>query len=276
MFLNFIAMIKRQFNQIIKVVRSENVTEFNCLQGYFFKHGILFESSCAGTPQQNGRVERKHQHILNVGRALRIKGNLPKKFCGECILAACFLINRTPTHLLSNKTPYEMLFRKPPSYDTIRVFGCLCYAYNQRSKGDKFESRSRKCVFLGYPFGKKGWQMFDLETREFFVSHDVQFHERIFPYKDEATESVVSPMSCVRNARVDVFERWPLDAVPLIVSDIGVGDPLDDGLSMASEGEPTRVGELQQDSGDWVSGGPKCGVLREAHLWCNKMQLVRC
>ena len=25
-------------------------------------------------------------------------------------------------------------------------------------------------MFVGYPYGKKGWSMFDLETREFFLS----------------------------------------------------------------------------------------------------------
>ncbi|XP_078171460.1 uncharacterized protein LOC144565545 [Carex rostrata] len=29
---------------------------------------------------------------------------------------------------------------------------------------NKFESRSRKGVFVGYPFGKKGWRVYDLET----------------------------------------------------------------------------------------------------------------
>ena len=71
MFHNFVSMIKRQFNQDINVVRSDNGTEFNCLKDYFFDNGILFEITCVGTPQQNGRVERKHQHILNVARALR-------------------------------------------------------------------------------------------------------------------------------------------------------------------------------------------------------------
>lgn len=96
MFLNFVALIDRQFGQKIQRVRSDNGKEFKCLNEYFFKHGIIFETSCVGTPQQNGRVERKHKHILNVARAIRFQGHLPLHFWGDCILAACHLINRTP------------------------------------------------------------------------------------------------------------------------------------------------------------------------------------
>lgn len=99
-------------------------------------------------------------------------------------MATYYLINRTPTPILNNKTPYEMLFGKSSSYVSIRVFECLCYAYNQRSKGDKFESRSQKYIFFGYPSGQNGSQLYDLETPEFFVSRDVKFHEKVFPYSD--------------------------------------------------------------------------------------------
>jgi len=70
---------------------------------------------------------------------------------------------------------------KPPSYDHLRVFGSLCYAQNQGSKGDKLASRSRKCVFVGYPHGKKGWRLFDLDTSTYFVSRNVDFFEAEFP-----------------------------------------------------------------------------------------------
>ena len=48
-----------------------------------------------------------------------------------------------------------MLFHKPSSYFGLKVFECLYYAYNLKSKHKKFESRTRKCFFIGYPQGKK-------------------------------------------------------------------------------------------------------------------------
>ncbi|XP_048490033.1 uncharacterized protein LOC125491993 [Beta vulgaris subsp. vulgaris] len=50
----------------------------------------------------------------------------------------------------------------------------------QSDNGDKFANRSRKCVFMGYPFCKKGWKLFDLDTKEFFVSRDVKLFEDVF------------------------------------------------------------------------------------------------
>lgn len=50
------------------------------MKDYFLANGILFQTSCVGTPQQNGRVERKHKHILNVARALQFQGRLPIRF----------------------------------------------------------------------------------------------------------------------------------------------------------------------------------------------------
>lgn len=118
-----------------------------------------------------------------MARALRFQGSLPLDFWGECVLTAGYLINRTPSSILKGKTPYEVLHGKPPSYAHLRVFGSLCFARNQNTNGDKFANRSRRCVFVGYPYGQKGWRVYDIETHEFFVSRDVAFFENQFPFQ---------------------------------------------------------------------------------------------
>ncbi|KAG7578454.1 Retrotransposon gag domain [Arabidopsis thaliana x Arabidopsis arenosa] len=187
---NFFKMVERQFEKKVKVVRSDNGGEFMGLRTYFLEEGIMHQTSCVYTPQQNGRVERKHRHILNVARSLMFQATLPRQFWGECVMTACHLINRTPSTILQGKTPYQLLFGEVPNITHLRVFGSLCFARNVLRDKDKFGERSRRCVFMGYPFGQKGWRVYDLEKSEFIVSRDVVFQEDVFPYQSLEPRSI--------------------------------------------------------------------------------------
>lgn len=179
---DFVALIQTQFSKKIKTIRSDNGTEFLCLSRFFQENGIQHETSCVYTPQQNGRVERKHRHILNIARALRFQAHLPIEYWGECVKTAVYILNRTPSQLLNGRTPFERLYGRIPSFKHLRVFGCLAYAHNQHHHGDKFATRSRRCAFLGYPMGKKGWVLLDMDTEKVFISRDVVFCEDQFPF----------------------------------------------------------------------------------------------
>ncbi|GJT74230.1 hypothetical protein Tco_1040955 [Tanacetum coccineum] len=48
---------------------------------------------------------------------------------------------------------------------------------------DKFDNRGVKCVLLGYPQNQKGYKLYDLNTKEIFLSRDVVFDETMFPFK---------------------------------------------------------------------------------------------
>lgn len=87
---------------------------------------------------------------------LSFKLIFPLVFLGECVLAVVYFINRTPLGLLNGLTPYEVSTGRAPSFDEMRLFGCLYFAYNQRSRGNKVASRSQRCAFVGYPNGKDG------------------------------------------------------------------------------------------------------------------------
>ncbi|GJU00031.1 putative RNA-directed DNA polymerase [Tanacetum coccineum] len=184
----FFNLIKNQFKSTVKIFRSDNGTEFVNQNFHKFckEKGIVHQTSCAYTPQQNGVVERKHRHLLNVARCLMFQGGIPLRFWTECVLTATYLINRLPSSVLNGKSPYEMIYKNHPNLSHIRMFGCLCFA-SILSNHDKLTNRSEKCVMMGFSSSQKGYRLFSLDRHQFLVSRDVKFFESIFPFKESVS-----------------------------------------------------------------------------------------
>ncbi|GJV02856.1 retrovirus-related pol polyprotein from transposon TNT 1-94 [Tanacetum coccineum] len=185
-----------QFEKQVKIVRSDNALEFAKGQcgPYLLSKGIVHQTSCVDRPQQNGRVERKHRHILDTARALRFHVKLPLKFWEDCVTTATYLINKLPSSVIGNVTPYEILLKNKPTYEHLKVFGCLALVSNPSRTADKFDPRVIPCVFLGYPSHQKGYKFYNLLTHSSFVSRDVVFHESVFPFTADSIDNFISPL----------------------------------------------------------------------------------
>ncbi|XP_019229937.1 PREDICTED: uncharacterized protein LOC109210912 [Nicotiana attenuata] len=192
-----------KFGATMKILRSDNGTEFfnsEC-SNLFQSYGMIYLSSCVHTPQQNGVVERKHRHILEVARAIRLQGHLPLKFWGECIHATVYIINRIPLSVLSGKSSFQLMYGRAPSLQHLRVIGRLCFA-KVLVGGDKLGARAIGAVHMGYSSSQKGYKLYNLLTNSFFVSRDVKFMENIFPFQ------------LLKEGKLQVFPNGVITPVP--------------------------------------------------------------
>jgi hypothetical protein len=99
-------------------------------------------------------------------------------FWAEALLRAVHIINLSSSRPLGSKIPQELWTGRKPDYGKLRIFGCDTYALVPRDERRKLESRSRKCVFLGYgPDGSFGYRLWDPETHQVVRSSNVVFNE---------------------------------------------------------------------------------------------------
>jgi hypothetical protein len=120
-FLEFQAHVERMFNRKIVSVQSDWSGEYEHLNSLFRKVGIAHQVSCPHTHQQNRAAERKHRYIVEMGLALLAYASMPFKYWDDVFLVVVYLINHTPTKLLSYDTPLHHLLEDTPDYSSFCV-----------------------------------------------------------------------------------------------------------------------------------------------------------
>lgn len=182
-FVKFHAFVCNQFSSKIKIFQSDGGSEFvnSRLHSFFDLNGIQHRLSCPYTPQQNGRAERKHRHISETGLSMSFHAHVPAVYWFDAFATAVFVINRLPTPLLSDKSPFEVLFGVVPNYANFKPFGCRVYPFLRDYAAHKLDLRSRPCIFLGYSSSHKGFRCLDLGSSQIFISRHARFDELFFP-----------------------------------------------------------------------------------------------
>ncbi|CAL9218493.1 unnamed protein product [Arabidopsis halleri] len=182
-FLHFTAYVETQFSTKIKNIQCDNGGEFNNTEfhRYCSSQGISIRFSCPHTSQQNGRSERMIRTINNTVRTLLFQARLPQSFWVEALHTAVHILNITPSKAVQNQIPHMSLFHQQPSYEHLRVFGCLCFPNLNHSNLPKLSPRTTPCLFLGYPSQHRGYRCMDLKTNKIIISRHVYFDEEKFP-----------------------------------------------------------------------------------------------
>ncbi|GJR88215.1 putative ribonuclease H-like domain-containing protein [Tanacetum coccineum] len=146
----FIRQIENQLSHRVKIIRSDNDTEFKNrdMLEFYGNKGIKQEYSNARTPQQNGVAKRMNRTLIEAARTMLADSLLPTTFWIEAVSTTCYIFNRVRVTKPQNKTPYELLFGHKPIISYIRPFGCHVTILDTLSMVANLKSKTK---FLMYP-----------------------------------------------------------------------------------------------------------------------------
>ena len=127
-------------------------------------------------------MKRKHRRLLEMTRSFLIDASMPAYFWLDVANTAIYTINRLPTPILKNKSPFEVLFQRVPDYSFLKPFDCLYFPNFMASAANKLQSCSIQFIFLGYAANYKEYRCLDPFSERVYVSRHVHFLEMYTPF----------------------------------------------------------------------------------------------
>ncbi|GKF76493.1 retrotransposon protein, putative, ty1-copia subclass [Tanacetum coccineum] len=127
--------------------------------------------------------------------AMLISSGMSQDMWGEAILTATYLLNKIPRKE-KEETPYELWMGRKPSYQYLRVWGCLAKVVVPTPKAQKIGHKSVDCIFIGYAKKSVAYCFIvhesknpDIQKNTIMESRNASFFENIFPCLSKETGS---------------------------------------------------------------------------------------
>ena len=192
------AMVQKATGKMLKAIRTDNGGEFtsNEFEAHLRAEGVRHEVTIPKNPEQNGVAERMNRTLVETVRSMLSHAKLPHKFWGEALSTAAYLRNRSPTKAVDGMTPYEAWTGEKPQVNHLRVFGCQAFVYIPKDERKKLDSKSKKCILMGYGVTTKGYRLYDSCKRKIVFSRDVIFNEQKCGF-EESTQQEAQKYVCL-------------------------------------------------------------------------------
>lgn len=193
-FKDYKSRVENELEYKIKVVRSDNGKEYcnKDFENFLRRQGIEHQTSTPYSPQQNGLAERMNRTLVERAKCMLFDAQLPKQLWAEALATAAYIINRSPTKSIQGKTPMEMWSGKKPNLSNIKIFGSEVMTQVPKEKRQKWDSKSRKLIFVGYCEFSKGYRVLDPDNNKIIKTRDVIFLENVDKYNHNTYVPCVS------------------------------------------------------------------------------------
>ena len=164
------------------IIRCDNAPENYKLKERTEKEGlgIKFEFTARGTPQQNGKLERKLRTLWSRTRAMMNGANLQGEMRGNLWAEAVRTSTMIDTVLTpsNEKSSYEKFHKMKPTFmNKPRIFGEIGILKKNKKIFSKLENKGTSCMFVGYSEDHPAdtYRLYVLDTKKVVIARDVQW-----------------------------------------------------------------------------------------------------
>lgn len=176
-FRQFEAWVHRQFDARIKRFLTDNGREYLPIGTHLESKGVEFDTSPPYCKGQNGLAERTNRTIRERINTLLSDAKLPPSWWPELLETVVYLKLRAPASILKKKTPFEILYGKPPTLSHLRRIGSRAWVLIPKGHRAKLGPRSSECRLLGYCEPNQ-YRLYEVHSGRTVFSRDVEFDER--------------------------------------------------------------------------------------------------
>ena len=122
-------------------------------------------------------------------------------------------------------TPKELWSGRKPRFQHLRIWGCP--AYVRKRNAGKLETRSKVCLFVGYPKWTKGSLIYNPNEQKVFVSTNVIYLEEDYMMNHKPwSQIVLEEMAGTQSTPVSRTISIDNILAPEVVPDISVSNPV--------------------------------------------------
>jgi hypothetical protein len=172
------AWLKAQFKVTIRHLQTDRGGEYMSTEftHHLRERGTTRQLTVHDSPPSNGIAERCNGVIVEHVRAMLIDSGLPKFLWLEAMKFAMWIRNRTTTHSLGGKAPYEALYGVKPDVSNLHLWGSRVWVRSLTA--GKLDPRGREGRFIGYDSERKGYRIYWTDSHTIGVERDLIFEDR--------------------------------------------------------------------------------------------------
>jgi hypothetical protein len=147
----FCTHLSNQYNIKPKVLCTDRGGEYTgeVTEKILCTQGIKHEMTASDTPQENGISKRLNGLIMDKVRALLTNVQLPDELWPQTFLYTIYLLNRQPSGVIGDKTPYEEWNNSVSDLSYLCTFSCYALVLNKSHK-QKLAPRSFPTIYVGH------------------------------------------------------------------------------------------------------------------------------